>query len=157
MHPLFHKSNIHFSWIRVTSTTKLRRRQVYSAAIVAIAFSCGRKPTVNATNDTPSHDSGGRTLDEAWRRSKLRPPLSWLQAAECDVTVGFRPQLHAAAAIAAQTELAYPHSTNKRLRIEIKTNNWTVVFVRFVTQGYSINTFASDRPQSPLLLNSAFA
>ena len=26
-------------------------------------------------------------------RSKLRPPLSWLQVAACDATVGFRPQL----------------------------------------------------------------
>ena len=44
-------------------------------------------------------------LDEVGRRSELRPPLSWLQVAACDAAVGFRPQLHAAAAIAAQTEL----------------------------------------------------
>ena len=47
-------------------------------------------------------------LDEVWGRSKLRPPLSWLQFAAFDITVGFRPQLHAAAAIAAQTELRLP-------------------------------------------------
>ena len=83
-------------------------------------------------------------LDEVWGRSNLRPPLSWLQFGACDVAVGFRPQLHAAAAIAAQTELRWP-SFDKQKK-EIKTNNWTEFFVRFVTQAHSFTTFASDHP-----------
>ena len=54
-------------------------------------------------------------LDEIWRQSMLRPPLSWLQVAACDAAVGFRPQLHAAAAIAAQTEPPVTEATYRRL------------------------------------------
>ena len=59
-------------------------------------------------------------LDDVWGGSNLRPPLSWLQFAACDETVGFRPQLHAAAAIAAQTELRLP-SFDKQKGCDLKS------------------------------------
>ena len=59
-------------------------------------------------------------LDEARGRSNLRLPLSWLQFAACAETVGFRPQLHATAAIAAQTGLLLP-SFDKQKGRELKS------------------------------------
>ena len=91
--------------------------QTESAAIVANANSCGRKPTVKTKTSTLNHECGGRnrnvdshsrvvlSQDDRYTRVTHQPlPLSWLWTRWVDLTtVSFRPQLHATTAIAAQT------------------------------------------------------
>ena len=79
----------------------------------------------------------GRSCDRHYRGFWLLPS---------HVTMGFRPQLHAAAAIAAQTEPRLRAIDKKVASCNaIRTNNWIAFVCAICTQIYSPITFASGQ------------
>ena len=77
----------------------------------------------------------GRSCDRHYRGFWLLPS---------HVTVGFRPQLHAAAAIAAQTEPRLCTIDKKVANCNaIKTNNWNAFVCAICTQIYLFITLSS--------------
>ena len=131
--------------IRICGESHINAVRRIAATIVATAFSCGRKPAVNATTDAPNHVVAAATnyrtthpRRKRWAHLQDLRNTSFSESGSADSQScdrhyrgsGFlramllwasAPQLNAAAAIAAQNELRLRTSFDKNSGCELKS------------------------------------